>query len=276
MVIDGAGYVGGAAWADEWLPREQGGGGWHEVCSRVAGPCVTDMAGVFERRWMLADEAAGRSFDYWTGGVYDDVEFITDAPAPPPLIYERHLERVRAARRRVWIENAYFCPPRGLERELMDAARRGIDVRIIVPRDSDLPSVRRASLARCRSWLESGLQIYEFLPSMLHSKFAVIDDDWATVGTFNMNPTSLRCVSEANLIVKQPTFVRDAALLFERDVERSAAVRLDDLPRQGVIERVRNALWSVSLDLLEPRRAGIRRRGELHGRDGGLLQALGI
>ncbi|AUX24307.1 uncharacterized protein SOCEGT47_048440 [Sorangium cellulosum] len=103
----------------------------------------------------------------------------------------------------------------------------------------------------------------------------------ATPGSFfedmrARDPTSLRCVSEANLIVKQPAFVRDAALLFERDMERSAAVRLDDLPRQGVIERVRSALWSVSLDLLEPRHAGIRRRGELRDRDGGLLQVLGV
>ncbi|WP_437323111.1 phospholipase D-like domain-containing protein [Sorangium sp. So ce381] len=278
VVIDGAGYVGGAAWADEWLPRDEGGDGWHEVCSRVMGPCVTDMARAFECRWMLADEAAGRSFDYWTGGVYDDVEFITDAPTPPAVIYERHLERVRAARRRVWIENAYFCPPRGLERELIDAARRGIDVKIIVPRDSDLPALRHASLARYASWLENGLQIHEFLPSMLHAKLAVIDDDWATVGTFNVNPTSLRWVSEANLIVKQPAFVRDAARLFEQDLGRSEAVRLDNLPRQGLFAQARNALWSFGLDLLEPRHAGVRRRGALPEAEceGGFLRALGV
>lgn len=276
VVIDGAGYVGGAAWADEWLPRDQGGGGWHEVCSRVMGPCVADMERVFECRWMLANEAAGRSFDYWTGGVYDDVEFITDAPRPPAVIYERHLERIRAARRRVWIENAYFCPPRGLERELMEAARRGIDVKIIVPRSSDLPVIRNASLARYRSWLENGLQIYEFLPSMLHSKFAVIDDDWATVGTFNVNPTSLRWVSEANLIVKQPAFVRDAALVFERDLEKSEAVCLNNLPRLGPLARLRNALWSMGLDLLEPRYAGVRWHSALPERDGGLLPSLGV
>ncbi|WP_104983303.1 phospholipase D-like domain-containing protein [Sorangium cellulosum] len=276
VVIDGAGYVGGAAWADEWLPRDQGGGGWHEVCSRVVGPCVTDMQRAFECRWMLADDPGGRSFDYWTGGVYDDVEFITDAPKPPAVIYERHLERVRAARRRIWIENAYFCPPRGLERELMEAARRGIDVKIIVPRDSDLPSIRHASLARYPSWLDSGIQIYEFLPSMLHSKFAVIDDDWATVGTFNVNPTSLRWVSEANLIVKQPAFVRDAALLFERDMARSEAICLSALPEQSPLARLRNALWSLSLDLLEPRYASVAAARELGDREGGLLQALGV
>ncbi|WP_437972984.1 phosphatidylserine/phosphatidylglycerophosphate/cardiolipin synthase family protein [Sorangium sp. So ce295] len=273
VVIDGAGYVGGAAWADEWLPRDEGGDGWHEVCSRVMGPCVTDMARAFECRWMLANEAAGRSFDCWTGGVYDDVEFITDALTPPAVIYERHLARVRAARRRVWIENAYFCPPRGLERELIDAARRGIDVKIIVPRDSDLPAIRHASLARYPSWLENGLQIHEFLPSMLHAKFAVIDDDWATVGTFNANSTSLRWVSEANLIVKQPAFVRDAARLFEQDLGRSEAVRLDNLPRQGPFAQARNALWSFGLDLVEPRHAGALPEAE---REGGFLQALGV
>ncbi|WP_437995637.1 phosphatidylserine/phosphatidylglycerophosphate/cardiolipin synthase family protein [Sorangium sp. So ce185] len=278
VVIDGAGYVGGAAWADEWLPRDQGGDGWHEVCSRVVGPCVGDMARAFECRWMLANEADGRSFDYWTGGVYDDVEFITDAPRPPAIIYERHVERVRSARRRVWIENAYFCPPRGLERELIDAARRGIDVKIIVPRNSDLPAIRNASLARYRGWLENGLQIYEFLPSMLHSKFAVIDDDWATVGTFNVNPTSLRWVSEANLIVKQPGFVRDAANLFERDVDRSEEVCLNNLPRLGALARMRNALWSLGLDLLEPRYASGRGRGALPEpeREGGFLPAIGV
>jgi phosphatidylserine/phosphatidylglycerophosphate/cardiolipin synthase-like enzyme len=117
----------------------------------------------------------------------------------------------------VWIENAYFFPPRPFVDALAEAAQRGVDVRVIVPRRTDLRSVRWAACAEYEDWLARGIRLFEFLPRVLHSKAAVIDDDWATVGSLNANVASLRWGNEVNLVVKNERFVRQTAALLEHD-----------------------------------------------------------
>jgi cardiolipin synthase len=251
VVIDAAGYVGGAGWSDEWLPVTQGGQGWRDVCLRVEGPCVRTMRRAFLRRWSLADDAEGAWFGASTGSRYRDVEFVHAACGEDALL-ERYLDRARAARRRIWLMNAYFCPPRSLERELLAAAARGVDVRVIVPHRSDLPALQGAAFARYGRWLSGGLKIFEYRASMLHAKCALIDDDWATVGTFNLNATAIACVNETNLIVKAPSLVDDLARLFRRDEARAVAVepRAHARRRRGVAHLV-DELLSFGLDLIE-------------------------
>nr|MCU0683042.1 phosphatidylserine/phosphatidylglycerophosphate/cardiolipin synthase family protein [Polyangiaceae bacterium] len=204
VLFDDVGYVGGAAWSDKWLPQAWGGEGWREVCCRVRGPATQGMAAAFDYRWRAAGGEPVGDYEGVSGGPTQDVTFVTDTPRPPPLLYDLHRERVRSARHRVWLANAYFCPPRGLEDDLCEAAARGVDVRIITPGSkNDVAMIRRAAIARYERWLEGGLRLFEYQPVMFHAKYAVIDDDWATIGTFNLNATSLRWVNEANFIVRQ-------------------------------------------------------------------------
>jgi cardiolipin synthase A/B len=256
LLFDDAGYVGGAAWSDEWLPRAWGGEGWREVCCRVEGPAVDTMEDSFSMRWRSAGGEQGLERDRTPSGPPQDVAFVADTPRPPSVIYDAYRRRVRAARHRVWIANAYFCPPRAIEADLREAAARGVDVRVITPGSThDLPAIRRAALARYDRWLGGGLRLFEYEAAMFHAKYAVVDDDWATVGTLNLNATSMRWANEANLVVRQRPFVQRLASLFEEDLRSCREVRPGER-RAGPIELALGRLYGLGLDALDLSRPG--------------------
>jgi cardiolipin synthase len=250
VVLDGRGYVGGAAFGDEWLPSGEGGGGWHEVCVRVDGPAVRAYADVFLEHWANADAIDGHGVVLETAEEFFGLELVSDSPLAKNAVYARHLDAFRAARRRVWVENAYFAPPPAMRRALLDAAARGVDVRVVVPGPTDLPSVQHAGRAHHEEWIRGGIRVFEYQPNILHAKFALVDDGWATVGTFNANPTSLRWANEVNLFVRDRRFVAQVASLFERDVVQSREVTPDSLRGRAPLEALRDAAWDKVLGLL--------------------------
>jgi cardiolipin synthase len=140
---------------------------------------------------------------------------------------ERHYRAaIRSARYRVVIANAYFFPGYLLLRELRRAARRGVDVRLILQGEPDMKIVRAASLLY--EYLQrDGVRIFEYCKRPLHGKVALVDDQWATVGSSNLDPLSLSLNLEANLIVRDSGFNRDLAARLEqlmRDSCREAPV----------------------------------------------------
>lgn len=264
IVVDDQAWTGGAAWGEEWLPVHRGGGGWWDVCAQVlSGPVVSDFAKLFEMRWNEA-EGGEEPCDYETGDKYPDVALVADCPAQKSLVFDRHVDRIRRATTRVWIENAYFFPPLPLLRALVDAAQRGVDVKVIVPAESDLPIVERAARAEYRGWLRHGVRIFEYRDRMMHAKYAVIDDDWCTVGTFNANPTSVAMANEVNLVVTHRAFVARAAEQFTADLQRSEEISLDNLGHRRIFGRVVDRLAADVLALADavfgPRRSRVGER----------------
>jgi cardiolipin synthase len=124
---------------------------------------------------------------------------------------ERHYRAaIRSARHRVIIANAYFFPGYLLLRELRRAARRGVDVRLILQGEPDMKIVKAASLLY--EYLQrDGVRIFEYCKRPLHGKVALVDDQWATVGSSNLDPLSLSLNLEANLIVRDRAFNADLA-----------------------------------------------------------------
>jgi cardiolipin synthase len=250
VILDGRGYVGGAAWGDEWLPEAEGGKGWHEVCARLEGPCIADYASAFERHWREARSTNG-GFVYDTESKHNGVELVVDSPARQNTVYEMHRERVQRARKRVWLENAYFCPPRAFARDLAAAAARGVDVKIVVPGPTDLPSIQSAGRALFQAFSQAKIRIFEYQPSVLHAKFALIDDDWATVGTFNANATSLRWANEANLFVRDRRFVAQLGRVFERDLASAIEVTPEVIGRRHPLQALKDRAWNAVLGWLD-------------------------
>ncbi|WP_437991933.1 phospholipase D-like domain-containing protein [Sorangium sp. So ce145] len=251
IVIDDQAYTGGAAWGDEWLPERRGGKGWHDVCLRLEGPCVEDFAFLFERRWREADGGSEGVRDYATGRKYPDLELVADTPDDNARVYARYREAIRRARERVWIENAYFFPPAGMLKDLVDAAARGVDVQIILPGETDLPIIKRAARAEHAAWLDRGFTIFEYQRDVLHSKFALVDGDWCTIGTFNANPSSLSAVNEVNLFVFDPAFVAQVADMFSRDRADSRPVTRGALAARSLPGKAADWLAHGALSLLD-------------------------
>ena len=122
---------------------------------------------------------------------------------------ERHYRiAIRAARKRLVIANAYFFPGYRFMKELRHAARRGVDVRLILQGEPDMAIVKTAATMLYHQLLRAGVRIYEYNKRPLHGKVALMDDEWATVGSSNLDPLSLALNLEANVIIRDGTFNR--------------------------------------------------------------------
>ncbi|MDM0021560.1 cardiolipin synthase ClsB [Variovorax saccharolyticus] len=135
------------------------------------------------------------------------VQFVTRDNRRHTNDIERHyLAAIRSARQRVVIANAYFFPGYRLIKAMRRAARRGVDVRLILQGEPDMPIVKVAASMLYHHLLHAGVRIYEYCERPLHGKVALADDQWSTVGSSNLDPLSLSLNLEANVIVRDKAF----------------------------------------------------------------------
>ncbi len=229
LVVDGEiGFTGGINIADQWQPEDQDGQGWRDDMARLEGPAVQGLSELFLRNWHTdTDEPLARLSR--VGAPKQNrpqkVRVLGENFAEHRReIVRAYLKNVYRAERRVWIANSYFVPDRMVVRALKRAARRGADVRVIVPGESDVEIVRHASRAVWGGLMRHGVRIYEWQKNMLHAKTAVIDGRWSTIGTFNMDARSLRSNLEVNVAVSDEGFAAFMEQSFERDLEDSREV----------------------------------------------------
>ncbi len=139
-------------------------------------------------------------------------------------IERAYIEAIRSARQRIVLVCPYFYPGGEFRRALGDAARRGVSVRLLLQGKLDYRLAGLAARALYDELLSAGVEIFEYMPAFLHAKVAVIDDNWATVGSSNIDPLSLLLNLEANLIVRDPGFCIELASLIEADIALSLRV----------------------------------------------------
>ncbi len=145
----------------------------------------------------------------------------------------RYLAALAQARRRVVLAHAYFLPDRGFVRALKRAARRGVEVHLLLPGRSDVPFARVATQRLYRTLLKAGVRIHEWTATTLHAKAAVVDDQRLLVGSFNLDPLSL--VNLETLVeVEDAALAAEATRWMERHMELSTPVSLEDCAGSGV------------------------------------------
>jgi cardiolipin synthase len=225
LVVDGrVGFAGGINIGDAWLPQNLGGQGWHDIHVRVEGPAVRTLSRISSATWR---SSAGLSLSPRL--FQPEVEPVGDTDVSVVGSRERkkrrsirgaYLRAIRHAKRYVYIANAYFIPDLGLRRALRNAARRGVDVRVMVPARGDILPVQLASQALLGRALRAGLRVFQWQGAMLHAKTAVIDDEWATVGSFNLDHRSWSMNLEVNVNVVEEEFALRLRDVYERDETR--------------------------------------------------------
>lgn len=185
---------------------------------RIEGPLVADVHASAHRLWRLVKWSRlglRRGEEVWLKPVVEVVgrqaaEFIArDNLRARRSIEAAYRKAIRAARQEIFIANAYFLPGMRFRHALVDAARRGVRVVLIMQGYTDHPLYRAASRALYRHFLENGVEIYEYAASELHAKVAVVDGKWATVGSSNIDPLSLLLAREANVVVHDRDFAQD-------------------------------------------------------------------
>ncbi|WPG37758.1 cardiolipin synthase ClsB [Variovorax sp. EBFNA2] len=216
VVVDGVrAFVGGINYSADHL-LDFGPKAKQDYAVELAGPIVAEIhqfvlraialggkgAGWFRRRLKQAPpaeqlQAAGEA----------DAIFVTRDNRRHTNDIERHYRAaIRAARERIVIANAYFFPGYRLIKELRRAARRGVDVRLILQGEPDMPIVKTAASMLYHHLLHAGVRIYEYCDRPLHGKVALMDDRWSTVGSSNLDPLSLSLNLEANIVVRDTAF----------------------------------------------------------------------
>ena len=221
-VDDRVGFTGGLNIANDYASTEDGGAGWHDMHCRVTGEIVLDLARMFRRSWLRcggklypAPRAASSEGD--GGGVY--LRLLDNAQRRQRTIVRRaYLHVIKHARQCVLIQNAYFLPDRGLRRALTKAAARGVDVRVMVPGDSDVKLVQWASLYVLRRLARRGVRIFLWRGVMMHAKTATVDALWSTIGSYNFDAQSRFNNLEVTIEILDPATGQTLVANFERDI----------------------------------------------------------
>jgi cardiolipin synthase len=154
-----------------------------------------------------------------------------------------YLLAFEAARVNIRIEMAYFIPCKAIRRALVNARRRGVEVEIIVPNSrNNSQAARHMSRRRYGELLAAGVRIYEYQPSMFHTKCIIVDDALVSVGSANMDERTYRHNDEANLNVLSPGFAASQIRVFEADKQRAHEVTQVDWKRRSPFSRLAECL----------------------------------
>ncbi len=234
LVVDGrVGFIGGVGIADEWKGKAQSPEQWRDLHYRVEGPAVAQLQGIFLENWLKTNKTVLAGPAYFpplapagrlAGGV-----FASSPRRGDTSVIHMYQLALASARHSLKIESPYFIPDRKTLAALIAAERRGVQVQLIVPgRHIDQKAVRRASTKRWDELLKAGVEIYEFEPTMIHTKLLIADGLFVSCGSANFDNRSLRLNDEANLNVLDAAFAAEQTRIFERDRARSTPVTLEN------------------------------------------------
>jgi cardiolipin synthase A/B len=251
LVVDRlCGFTGGLNLASPWLPFELGGGGWRDDMVEVRGGAAQELRTLFYRTWRrLTRERPPVDLSPISRTARRPVRLLA-SPRRKGSIHYEYLVRIAGAKESIDIANSYFVPDRRVRAALFRAVRRGVRVRVLVPRKGDVLIVQLAVEASFERMMRRGVEIWAFPDRMLHAKTAIIDDEFTTIGSFNLDRRSWRKNLEANLVVQDAAFARHVRSWFERDLQSSLRIdpiawRQRSLARRGLewISYAARRLW---------------------------------
>lgn len=225
VVVDGkVGFTGGFGIADAWA----GDGPWRESSVRVEGPAVNQMQQAFAANWQELDGPLLPPKDFPDEETTGETRagFVSSTGSAHLTQAERLTQlMIASATKRVWIANAYFVPSPGMISLLVEKKRQGVDVRIMAAgEETDQPQVLREQRATYPKLLEAGVRLWEYAPTMLHSKTMLVDDHLSVIGSINLDRLSLNEMEEGSLVMSDPRVVAELVKHWESDLTRSREV----------------------------------------------------
>ena len=251
VVVDGlVAFIGGINFSGDHL-ADFGPEAKQDYSVEIQGPAVTDI----HHFALLQSGRPGRARFWWQRRrqrraemAFDDHDgqvrlVFRDNDRHPTDIEDVYLQVLRRAQRRVVIANAYFFPGYRLLREIRNAARRGVEVRLILQGQPDMLVAKLAARMTYDYLLKAGVQIHEYCERPLHGKVALVDEEWSTVGSSNLDPLSLSLNLEANVLIRDRAFNRH---LFERleDLSHNHCKAMD------ATKSPRGRIWHMTVGFL--------------------------
>src|SRR5437660_3413128 len=215
---------------------------WRDTDIEVDGPAAAEFQKLFVTDWYREGGIPldqHRYFPRVAAQGRQIVRVIGSSPQQFPLIYLDLISAVANSETNVYITDAYFAPDYQMRRVLRKAARRGVDVRLLLPSQSDEPFIVSAQRAHYNGLLKAGVKVYEWSGKMLHAKTATIDGVWSTVGTSNLDWWSIARDEEVNAVVLGHNFGDQMNLMFKNDLEDSERIEPAAWEQRSLLERLR-------------------------------------
>jgi cardiolipin synthase len=244
LVADGqVGITGGSGTSGKWGGNGRQEDHWRDTDVWTEGPVVEQLQGAFAENWLEATGVALGGGDYFPGLMESKGEVAAQAVRSSPAggsaaVYTMYLLAMASAKRSIYITNPYFLPDEKMIETLIATARRGVDVKILLPGAIDHNLVRQASRSELGRLLQAGIKVYEYSPALLHAKTMVVDGRWATVGSTNLDRRSFALNDEINLVVYNQGVAERLERVFSDDVSRSKQVTYDGWKDRGFMSRL--------------------------------------
>lgn len=227
---------------DEHLPKDQGGADWLDAGAVIQGECVRFLVSAFEHAWegwLGFHRSPSRWFGLRTYLAHQKSEryfLLNHTTRLRVSVRDRLFKKLRLATGRIWISTPYFAPSFKFIRLLTKAAARGVDVRLMIPMHNDVVFMHWVMKTYYESLLSRGIRIFEYQPSVLHAKIAVVDD-WMAVGSTNLNSRSLFHDLEANYLLQMDSTKRQLESFLRKTFDESC-VEIKDASRVTFVHRI--------------------------------------
>ena len=243
VIIDGeVCYTGGINIGNEYIGEVFNNAKWYDIHTRFCGDAVHQVEEVFAKDWFFATgenlQDLIKAYEFRSGGD-TTVQIIPSGPdQKSPLIYNTIFTAISLAKRRIDIITPYLIPDQPLIELFRNLALRGIKIRLVLPGYNNHPLVAAAGRSYYEELMETGIEIYETMNVMLHAKVVLIDDDWCTLGSANMDTRSFKLNFEMNVVVYSKQFVNKLDGVLDNYLAISTQIDYDEFLKRKYTKRV--------------------------------------
>jgi cardiolipin synthase len=245
LVVDGLlGITGGSGISGKWSGNGKQKGHWRDTDVLLEGPVIEQLQGAFVENWLEATGIALGGPEYFPRRRLDlkgevDAQVVRSSPAGGSTsMYTMFLLALASSRHSIHITNPYFVPDDKMIQTLIGAAKRGVEVVLIIPGAIDHNLVRQASRSEFGRLLQNDIKIYEYRPALLHAKTMVVDGIWATIGSTNLDHRSFALNEELNVAIYRHGTAQRLEQIFQQDLSNSREVVYKDWKNRGFTSRV--------------------------------------
>lgn len=227
LVVDGrVGFTGGVGIADQWTGHAQDPEHWREAHFRIEGPAVAQIQAAFNDNWIKTTGTLLNGPAYFPplepAGEMPAHLFIASPAGGSESMHLMYLTSIAAAEHSIDLAASYFVPDELIVKALLAARRRGVRVRVLLPGEHiDSETVRLSSKSGWGQLLQAGIEIHEYVPTMLHVKLLIVDRELVSLGSTNFDIRSFRLNDEASLNVYHHGFAQAMTAVFEDDLEHA-------------------------------------------------------
>jgi cardiolipin synthase len=250
-VVDGKiGYIGGFNIGKEYIGQDPKLGDWRDYHLRLEGEGVQDLQTQFLLDWEDATKQTLYSNKMYYPELPKGTRLHQIVPTDGAYLQNVFIELIKKAKHELIIGTPYFIPGSTLFQELLKAAKRGVNIKVIVPMKADHPFVKEASFPYFKPLLDAGCKVYRYYYGFFHAKVIVVDSEVCDIGTANFDKRSLYLNHEINCIISDPPFIQSVRNSLLKDIDFAEEVTADSLKNRSLFQRGKETVSTIISGLL--------------------------